>query len=99
MLLNVWVFFIHIYGKYLLHSKTFTGYIKNLKFKPLIESYDCVEAVNKCQTSAEMHFELFSLVPVHDYQAILTPQTRSIQPQFWQNDITFNKLFTVDKYV
>ena len=74
--------FIILHGKYLLHSKTFTGYIKNLKFKPLIESYDCVEAVNKCQTSAEMQFELFSLVPVHDYKAILTPQTRTIQPQF-----------------
>ena len=74
--------FIILHGKYLLHSKTFTGYIKNLKFKPLIESYDCVEAVNKCQTSAEMQFELFSLVPVHVYKAISIPQSRTIQPQF-----------------
>ena len=51
-------------------------------FKPLIESYDCVEAVNKCQTSAEMQFELFSLVPVHDYKEIPTSKTRTIQAQF-----------------
>ena len=51
-------------------------------FKPLIESYDCVEAVNKCQTSAEMQFELFSSVPVHVYKAISIPQSRTIQPQF-----------------